>query len=141
MAATAVRGFRDRTQAGRLLAGRLRGYAGLDGVVVLGLPRGGVPVAFEVARELDAPLDVFLVRKLGLPGQEELAIGAVATGGTRVLNQELIDAVGLQSERARSAPVRATRQHAPAGVFVAVPVADPKVCEGLRAEADEVVCL
>src|SRR3977135_4660675 len=98
MAATAVRRFRDRPHAGRLLAERLRGYAGLDGVVVLGLPRGGVPVAFEVARELDAPLDVFLVRKLGLPGQEELAIGAVATGGTRVLNQELIDALGLADE-------------------------------------------
>src|SRR3979411_2438343 len=110
MAATAVRGFRDRTQAGRLLAGRLRGYAGLDGVVVLGLPRGGVPVAFEVARELDAPLDVFLVRKLGLPGQEEPAIGAAAAGGTRVLNQELIDAVGLADATIEAIDARARRE-------------------------------
>src|ERR1700736_3018833 len=87
--------FRDRAHAGRLLADRLRGYAEWDDVVVLGLPRGGVPVAFEIARALDAPLDVFLVRKLGVPGHEELAFGAIATGGTRVLNQEVIDALGL----------------------------------------------
>src|SRR4051812_22906020 len=85
-AATDTAQFRDRTEAGRLLAERLRGYAGRDDVVVLGLPRGGVPVAFEVARALDAPLDVFLVRKLGVPGHEELAFGAIATGGTRVVN-------------------------------------------------------
>src|SRR2546423_8162011 len=82
--------FRDRAQAGRLLAERLREYAGLDDVVVLGLPRGGVPVAFEVARALDAPLDVFLVRKLGVPGHEELAMGAIATGGVRVLNHDVV---------------------------------------------------
>ena len=72
--------FRDRVEAGPLLAERLRHYRGRDDVVVLGLPRGGVPVAFQVADALDAPLDVFLVRKLGLPGHEELAIGAIATG-------------------------------------------------------------
>jgi predicted phosphoribosyltransferase len=80
--------YRDRTEAGRVLAGALRGYAGRDDVVVLALPRGGVPVAYEVAMELGAPLDLMLVRKLGFPGREELAIGAVASGGVRVLNPE-----------------------------------------------------
>lgn len=90
--------FRDRREAGRLLAERLGGYAGRDDVLVLGLPRGGVPVAFEVAAALDAPLDVFLVRKLGLPGHEELALGAIAGGGTRVLNQYLVDRLELPAE-------------------------------------------
>src|SRR2546423_120561 len=90
--------FRDRAQAGRLLAERLREYAGRDDVVVLGLPRGGVPVAFEVARALGAPLDVFLVRKLGVPGHEELAFGAIATGGTRVLNEEVVESLGIPLE-------------------------------------------
>src|SRR3979409_1468122 len=79
--ATRVMRYRDRTDAGRLLAERLRGSAGRDDGGVLGLPRGGVPVAYEVARELDVPMDVFLVRKLGVPGYEELAFGAIATGG------------------------------------------------------------
>lgn len=87
--------FRDRTDAGRRLAGLLSRHAGRTDVVVLGLPRGGVPVAFEVARALTAPLDVFLVRKLGVPGQEELAMGAIASGGTRVLNEEIVDALGI----------------------------------------------
>ncbi len=82
--------FRDRAEAGRLLAERLSGYVGRTDVVVLGLPRGGVPVAREVARALGAPLDVFLVRKLGYPGQPELAMGAIASGGTRVLNEQLV---------------------------------------------------
>jgi len=82
--------FRDRADAGRRLAQRLHHYAGRDGVVVLGLPRGGVAVAAEVARELDAPLDVFVVRKLGVPGHEELAMGAIASGGVRVLNDDVI---------------------------------------------------
>jgi putative phosphoribosyl transferase len=82
--------FRDRREAGRLLANQLGRYQGRDDVVVLGLPRGGVPVAFEVAAALRAPLDVFMVRKLGAPGQEELAIGAVASGGVRVLNRDII---------------------------------------------------
>jgi putative phosphoribosyl transferase len=82
--------FRDRTEAGQRLAADLMRYAGRPDVLVLGLPRGGVPVAFEVARALDAPLDVFVVRKLGLPGQEELAMGAIATGGVRVLNDEVV---------------------------------------------------
>lgn len=84
------RRFRDRTEAGRLLAERLTAYANRPDVLVLALPRGGVPVAYEVARALGAPLDVFLVRKLGVPGYEELAMGAVATGGVRVLNDQIV---------------------------------------------------
>jgi putative phosphoribosyl transferase len=90
--------FRDRREAGRLLAQRLDKYKGRDDLLVLALPRGGVPVAFEVARELLAPLDVLLVRKLGLPGHEELAIGAVATGGVRVLDQSLLLQFGISTE-------------------------------------------
>ena len=82
--------FRDRTDAGRQLAARLHAYAGREDVLVLALPRGGVPVAFEVAQALHAPLDVFVVRKLGVPGQEELAMGAVATGGAVLLNPEVV---------------------------------------------------
>lgn len=82
--------FVDRTEAGKLLAAGLTHYAGRQDTIVLALPRGGVPVAFEIARALSAPLDVFLVRKLGLPGQEELAMGAIATGGVRVLNRDVV---------------------------------------------------
>lgn len=82
--------FRDRREAGRFLAEQLRDYAGRADVIVLGLPRGGVPVAFEVARELRAPLEVFIVRKLGVPGYEELAMGAIASGGVRVLNESVL---------------------------------------------------
>jgi putative phosphoribosyl transferase len=82
--------FRDRSEAGRLLAAKLRTYANRADVIVLALPRGGVPVAYEVASALGAPLDLFLVRKLGIPGHEELAMGAVATGGVRVLNDEVV---------------------------------------------------
>jgi putative phosphoribosyl transferase len=101
--------FRDRQDAGRRLARLLRKYAGHTDVIVLALPRGGVPVAFEVARDLKAPLDIFLVRKLGVPGHEELAMGAIASGGTRVLNEDVvrylqipddvIDAVAADEER------------------------------------------
>ena len=87
--------FRDRHDAGRRLAAELRGYAGRADVIVLALPRGGVPVGWEVARALAAPLDVFVVRKLGVPGEEELAMGAVATGGVRVLNERLTTALGI----------------------------------------------
>ena len=76
--------FRDRTEAGRALADLLRRYAGRDDVIVLALPRGGVPVAYEVAKALEAPLDVFVVRKLGVPGHRELAMGAIASGGVLV---------------------------------------------------------
>jgi putative phosphoribosyl transferase len=87
--------FRDRTEAGRRLADVLREYAGRPDVLVLALPRGGVPVAYEVARALDAPLDVFLVRKLGVPGHEELAMGAIASGGVRVLNERVLAIAGV----------------------------------------------
>lgn len=82
--------FQDRTEAGRRLAERLNLYANQTDVLVLALPRGGVPVGFEVARTIKAPLDVFLVRKLGVPGHEELGMGAIATGDIRVLNEDLI---------------------------------------------------
>lgn len=87
--------FRDRADAGRKLAAKLDDYAGRPNLLVLGLPRGGVPVAYEVARRLNAPLDVFVVRKLGLPQQPELAMGAIASGGVRVLNRELIRSLGV----------------------------------------------
>src|SRR6187402_3366911 len=90
--------FEDRTDAGRHLAERLMHYAGRDDVIVLALPRGGVPVGYEVAEAIGAPLDVFLVRKLGVPGQEELAMGAIASGGLRVLNREVVDALGIPPE-------------------------------------------
>lgn len=82
--------YRDRRDAGRVLARRLDSWRDRPDVIVLGLPRGGVPVADEVARALDAPLDVFLVRKLGVPGHEELAMGAIASGGVRVVNDEVL---------------------------------------------------
>ncbi len=85
--------FANRTEAGRLLAEKLGKYAGRNDVIVLGLPRGGVPVAFEVAKRLHAPLDVFIVRKLGVPGFEELAAGAIASGGVRVLNEDVMRAI------------------------------------------------
>src|SRR4030081_1695120 len=83
--------FRDRREARRQLAQHLAAYANRPDVLVLALPRGGVPVAYEVARALHAPLDVFLVRKLGVPGHEEFAMGAVASGGVRVLNREVVE--------------------------------------------------
>jgi len=87
--------FSDRQEAGQQLAAKLSHLAGREKLVVLGLPRGGVPVAAEVARALGAPLDVFVVRKLGVPGQEELAMGAVASGGVRVENEEVIRSLGI----------------------------------------------
>jgi predicted phosphoribosyltransferase len=87
--------FRNRTDAGRRLAAKLTDYADRGDVLVLALPRGGVPVAFEVAQALGAPLDVFVVRKLGVPGHEELAMGAVATGGVRVLNDDIVRGLGI----------------------------------------------
>jgi erythromycin esterase-like protein/predicted phosphoribosyltransferase len=183
--ATSTRRFRHRADAGRLLAERLREYAERDDVIVLALPRSGVPVGFEVAHALGAPLDVFLVRKLGVPGHEELALGAIASGGTRVLNRQLIESLGLPAEWIEAidakerrelerreriyregrpppdvagrtvivvddglatgstmlAAVEAIHQDDPGKVVVAVPVADPDVCEALRTVADEVMCL
>ena len=87
--------FRDRSDAGKFLAEKLTDYAGRPDVAVLALPRGGVPVAYEVARKLNAPLDVFVVRKLGVPGHEELAMGAIASGGVRVLNQDVLSYIRI----------------------------------------------
>ena len=90
--------YRDRIDAGKQLAARLADYADRDDVLVLALPRGGVPVAHEVAKALGAPLDIFLVRKLGVPGHEELAMGAIATGGVRVLNDDVVDYLRIPGE-------------------------------------------
>lgn len=87
--------FTDRRHAGRVLASRVTKYAGRDDVIVLALPRGGVPVAYEVAAALSAPMDVFLVRKLGTPGHRELALGAIASGGVRVVNQDVVQWYGI----------------------------------------------
>ena len=90
--------FRNRSAAGQLLAAELMSYASQPDVIVLGLPRGGVPVAAAVARALHAPLDVFVVRKLGTPAQPELAMGAIATGGVRVLNAQVVQGLGIPAE-------------------------------------------
>src|SRR4051794_23987370 len=90
--------YHDRVEAGRVLARKLDQYADRPDVLVLALPRGGVPVAYEVARALGAPLDVFLVRKLGVPGHEELAMGAIATGGVRVLNRNVVNGLRIPTE-------------------------------------------
>jgi predicted phosphoribosyltransferase len=87
--------FRDRHDAGKFLAGKLKHLAGDPRVVVLGLPRGGVPVAYEIALALKAPLDIFIVRKLPVPVYEELAMGAIASGGVRALNEEIIHRLGI----------------------------------------------
>jgi predicted phosphoribosyltransferase len=177
--------FLDRADAGRQLAARLAAYAGRPDVFVLGLPRGGVVVAGEVARALGVPLDVIVVRKLGVPGQEELAMGAIASGGIRVLNRDVvqplhittgeIDAVAdreldelMRRERsyrdARPPPdiqgrtillvddgiatgatvyaaIAALRQHQPARIVVAVPVAAPSTCRDLLSVAEDVICV
>ncbi len=178
--------YRDRVEAGRLLAERLTVYAEREDVLVLALPRGGVPVGFEVAVLLHVPLDVFVVRKLGLPGQPELAMGAIASGGIRVLNREVVDYLnvptsvidavaadeqreverrerqyrgdapppvisrrviilvddGLATGSTMRAAAAAVRQRAPAAIIVAVPVAPPATCDGLKADPniDDVVC-
>jgi putative phosphoribosyl transferase len=102
--------FANRKQAGQILAAHLLHYKGRPDVVVLGLARGGVPVAFELASALQAPLDVFVLRKLGVPGHEELAFGAIATGGVHVLDQEVIDAVGLSPAQMHHALTQARRE-------------------------------
>ncbi len=102
--------FADREEAGRLLAGVLGKFAERGEVVVLGLPRGGVPVAAEVARALGLPLDVLVVRKLGAPGQEELAIGAIGEGGVRVLNEGVVGSLGLREEEIDRIAVREERE-------------------------------
>ena len=94
--------FLNRHEAGKQLARNLAKYADRSDVIVLALPRGGVPVAYEVALVLNAPLDVFLVRKLGLPGREELAIGAIASGGVQIMNRDIVDALGVDGTTIRS---------------------------------------
>lgn len=177
--------FHDRAAAGQALANNLGHYQHTPDLLVFGLPRGGVPVAYEVARALGAPLDVFVVEKIGVPGHEELALGALASGGIRVLNgdvvqhlslsQKEIDALtreeqqqvtrreqryrddqpaptitgrtiilvddGLATGATMRAAIAAVRQQQPARVVVAVPVAAPQVCDEMRQEADEVVCV
>ena len=102
-----TRPFLDRRDAGRALAGALAEYAGRPDVLVLALPRGGVPVGYEVARALGAPLDLILVRKLGVPGQEELAFGALVEGGVQVLNEAIV-AAAVRASAPRAPPHRRT---------------------------------
>src|SRR6059036_2012712 len=104
------RAFPNRTEAGRQLAEELGKYVGREDVIVLGLPRGGVPVAYEVAKRLHAPLDVFIVRKLGVPGFEELAAGAIASGGVRVLNEDVIRAIPHADEAIEIVTARETEE-------------------------------
>jgi putative phosphoribosyl transferase len=177
--------FRDRTEAGQQLAQALWHYAERSDVLVLALPRGGVPVAFEVAQELNAPLDVLVVRKLGVPGQEEMAMGAIAASGVRFLNEEIVNRLqisqanieqvaaaeqqelerrealyragrpafdlrnrtviivddGLATGATMKAAVMALRQHHPAHLVVAVPVASAETCQELTQTVDDVVCV
>jgi len=150
--------FEDRASAGALLADALADERGRDRLLVLALPRGGVPVAAMVADALDAPLDLMLVRKLGVPGQPELAMGALATGGIQVLNPDIVNALGISDaeidrvaaaegrELARRArDYRGERPPPPiAGhrvVIVAVPVASIEAVELLEPTVDAVVCL
>ncbi len=102
--------FPDRIAAGRMLGARLAQFANEKPPLVLALPRGGVPVAFEVAMALHAPLDVFLVRKLGFPGQEELAIGAIASGGVRLLNAAIIRSLHLPPEQVEAVTQQETKE-------------------------------
>jgi putative phosphoribosyl transferase len=98
--------FQDRKEAGRVLAESLREFAQDRSVLVLALPRGGVPVAYEIARSLGLPLDVFIVRKIGVPGYEELAMGAIASGGVRVLNERVVERVGISEHQIESVVAR-----------------------------------
>ncbi|CAN5864645.1 phosphoribosyltransferase [soil metagenome] len=102
--------FQDRVEAGQVLASELGAYVGQPDVLVLALPRGGVPVAFEVAQALHAPLDVFLVRKLGVPGHEELAMGAIASGGVRVLNRSVVDSLSIPDHVIAAVAVQEQRE-------------------------------
>lgn len=176
--------YENRTDAGQELAKRLTRYAGRSDVIVLALPRGGVPVAYPIAQALAAPLDVFIVRKLGVPGFEEMAMGAIASGGVRLVLRQIVDQYNIRPEQVKAvtqaelvelqrrkqmyrnhapppelrektvilvddglatgasmrAAVQALRQHKPARVVVAVPVASADTCAAFRAEVDEVVC-
>jgi putative phosphoribosyl transferase len=101
--------FRNRQQAGQILASRLEKYANREDVIVLGIPRGGVPVAFEVAKALNQPLDIFVLRKLGVPGYKELAFGAIGSGGVRVVNANLVAELGLSDVQV-AAVIRAEQE-------------------------------
>ncbi|OJH42104.1 phosphoribosyltransferase [Cystobacter ferrugineus] len=102
--------FQDRFEAGRVLGEHLRAYAGRSDSLVLALPRGGIPVGFEVARALDAPLEAFVVRKLGVPGHEEFAMGAIATGGVRVLNEDTVRGLHISDEEVARVLAREERE-------------------------------
>ena len=176
--------YLNRREAARVLCEALGDYAGRSDVLVLGLPRGGVPVAYDIADALDVPLDLMIVRKLGVPGQEELAMGAIATGGARVLYppttlglhvpEPVIEQVakremqelerrqrayrgerpapvmadrcvilvddGLATGSTMRAAVGAVRQHGPAELVVAVPVAPPETAAALCREVDRLLC-
>ena len=177
--------FSNRIQSGQMLAQHLQAYANIENVLVLALPRGGVPIAFEVAKHLNAALDVCIVRKLGVPGHKELAMGAIASEKTIVFNQDIIDYLGIDQAKitavvnqelrelrrrdqvyrsnkpainvkdkiviliddgiATGATMRAAltiiQQQQPAKIVVAVPVAPLNICEELRLEVDDVICL
>lgn len=176
--------FQNRAQAGRFLAEKLAAYASRPDVVILGLPRGGIPVAFEVARRLQRPLHAFLVRKLGVPGQEELAMGAIASGGVCFLNARVVESLrisrqtidkivarerqelercaqafcaapmaelrgqvviliddGLATGASMRAAVIAVREHHPAQIIVAVPVAALEIYQEFGREVDEIICV
>ena len=185
--------FSNRIQSGQMLAQHLQAYANIENVLVLALPRGGVPIAFEVAKHLNAALDVCIVRKLGVPGHKELAMGAIAQAltcqfaseKTIVFNQDIIDLLGIDQAKitavvnqelrelrrrdqvyrsnkpainvkdkiviliddgiATGATMRAAltiiQQQQPAKIVVAVPVAPLNICEELRLEVDDVICL
>jgi predicted phosphoribosyltransferase len=164
------RRFKDRTQAGELLARALRSYAGRADAVVLGLPRGGVPPAFAIAQRLGIELDILLVRKLGLPGHEEYAMGAVGSGGVRVLQPGVPGLLGELERRERAyrgarppltltgrtailvddgiatgstmlAAIRVARSLGPEALVLAVPVAPPQTLAMLEDEVDALVCL
>ena len=131
--------FADRLEAGRRLAEELRDYAGRGDLTVLGLPRGGVPVAAEVADALHAPLDVFVVRKLGVPGHRELALGAIASGGVRVLNQAVVEREHVSDEQieavAHAEQVELDRRHDAYGAAGAVADTTLLVDDGLATGA------
>lgn len=132
--------FRDRVDAGRQLAAHLADYAHRDDVVVLALPRGGVPVAFEVAKALRAPLDVLIVRKLGAPGNPELAMGAIAAGGIVLLEQSVLHAMRV-TDRELADTIERERARKPAKLVAAVPVASPSSAQKVKAAADAIVCV
>ena len=102
--------FRDRTEAGQILASKLTKYVNQVDTVILALPRGGVPVAYEIGKELGLPIDIFVVRKLGVPGHEELAMGAIASGGVRHINRDVVDQLGIDSETIEAASRREQKE-------------------------------